>query len=290
MMRMDFLTTNGIHMRFNHFVKSLKAGIAVALMVPMLGFAADGGEDDGPKFAWQSAPGVGKIADKAQIELTGDLLFLEPGETSKFMVFNGNPATEDTVTLASNELKWFAVFDVISEGYVKDDEAIDADALLDTLKDNNKESLKQRREQNMPLLFLDGWHIAPHYDKATRRLEWATRLHDEKNNPIINFTTRILGRTGYVSATLVSDPQNLDRDIASFKQALTHFDYVAGERYSEFTSGDKVAAYGLGALVVGGAAAAVASKGGFKFLAYIVVAAFAAVGGFFKKLFGKKDD
>lgn len=277
-------------MLFNHVVKSLRAVLALVLMVPMLGLAAEDPAGSGPQFGWMRAPGIGQIADKAQIQLSGDLMFLDAAETNRFMVATGNLPTENSFTLASSEHQWFAVFDVISEGYVKDDEAIDADALLDTLKANNEESLKLRREKNIPLLFIDGWHIAPHYDKATRRLEWATKLHDEENNPVINFTTRILGRSGYVSATLVSDPQNLDRDIASFKQALTQFDYVPGERYSEFTSGDKVAAYGLGALVVGGAAAAVASKGGFKFLGYIVVAALAAVAGFFKKRFGKKDD
>jgi uncharacterized membrane-anchored protein len=120
-------------------------------------------------------------------------------------------------------------------------------------------------------------------------LEWAIKLRDHENNPIVNFTTRILGRSGYMSATLVSDPVNLDRDIKSFKVALQDFDYINGERYAEFRDGDKIAAYGLGALVVGGAAAAVASKGGFKFLGALALAALAGIGAFFKKLFGRKN-
>lgn len=53
-----------------------------------------------------------------------------------------------------------------------------------------------------------------------------------------------------------------------------------------------MATYGLAALVAGGAAAAVAKTGIgkalFKFIAVGVVALFAVVGGFFKRLFGRR--
>ena len=172
---------------------------------------------------------------------------------------------------------------------MKDDEKIDADALLKVLKEGNEAGLAERKKQGLDPLYLDGWYIEPRYDSDNKRLEWATKLHDKDNQTLVNFTTRILGRSGYMSATLVSDPQSLDNDIKAFKYALQDFDYINGERYSEFRNGDKIAAYGLGALVLGGAAAAVASKGGFKFLWALVLAAFAAVGAFFKKIFGRKE-
>jgi uncharacterized membrane-anchored protein len=56
-------------------------------------------------------------------------------------------------------------------------------------------------------------------------------------------------------AILVSDPESLDRDIAEFKTALGGYEFASGERYSEFRAGDRVAEYGLAALVLGGAAA-----------------------------------
>lgn len=75
---------------------------------------------------------------------------------------------------------------------------------------------------------------------------------------------------------------------------INGFDYVAGERYSEWSQGDKVAAYGLGALVLGGAAAVATKKGlwavlggliaaGWKLMAGLAVAAFAGLGSLFKK-------
>src|SRR6266436_3538559 len=66
-------------------------------------------------------------------------------------------------------------------------------------------------------------------------------------------------------------PTSLDKDIKSFKTALAGFDFNSGQNYSEFRSGDKVAEYGLAALIVGGAAAAAAKSGAFKFLGKFMV-------------------
>ena len=81
----------------------------------------------------------------------------------------------------------------------------------------------------------------------------------------VNYTSRLLGRSGVMSAVLVSSPQTLAEDMQAFNRALAGYDFVAGEKYAEFKSGDRIAEYGLGALVLGGAAAAAAKAGLFKF-------------------------
>jgi uncharacterized membrane-anchored protein len=238
---------------------------------------------------WVKAPNNVKIAERATIQLQGEQLYLDSANTNKFLKLNGNLPRDDSYTIATSNGSWFAIFDFNPSGYIKDDEEINSTELLNTLKANNERSLEERKKQGLPLLYLQGWHTPPHYDKDTKRLEWAINIKDEQGNPIINYTTRILGKSGYMSATLVSDPATLDKDIKSFKNVLKSFSYIDGERYSEWREGDKVAAYGLGALVVGGAAAAVASKGGFKFLWALALAAFAAIGAFLKRVFGKKE-
>ncbi len=92
-----------------------------------------------------------------------------------------------------------------------------------------------------------------------------------------------------MSALLVSDPTSLDKDVRTFKAALAGFDFNSGQKYSEYRTGDKVAQYGLAALIVGGAAAAAAKTGAFKFLGKFIVfgvlgglaAAWAAIRSFF---------
>jgi len=103
---------------------------------------------------------------------------------------------------------------------------------------------------------------------------------------------RLLGRTGVMSATLVDDPANLSADVAAFRQALGAYEYVPGERYAEFHSGDRVAEYGLAALIAGGAAAAAvktgAGKGLLKLIGVGAIAVFGAVASFVKKLRGRR--
>jgi uncharacterized membrane-anchored protein len=105
----------------------------------------------------------------------------------------------------------------------------------------------------------------------------------------VNYAIRLLGRRGVMHAVLVSDPARLDADVAEFKAALGGYAFVPGERYSEFRAGDRVAEYGLAALVLGGAAAVATKTGFFKaFGKLIVVGAVglgAAVLAVFRKLF-----
>jgi len=91
----------------------------------------------------------------------------------------------------------------------------------------------------------------------------------------------------------VSSPQTLNADMKEFNGALAGYQFNAGEQYAEFKSGDKIAEYGLGALVLGGAAAAAAKAGLFKSLGKFlwVIIGGALMGGWtlLKKLFGRKE-
>jgi len=245
---------------------------------------------------WVGAPTTAEVTPRATIKLKGDTKYLGEADTKKFLKLNGNPERDGHYTIASPSEGWFAIFSFLPEGYVKDDEKIDADALLSSLKESNKVSIEERKKEGIPVLYLDGWYVPPHYDSITKRLEWGVKFHDEQGNPVINYTSRILGRNGYMNAILVSEPTTLDRDVKSYKTALQNFDYNVGENYSEFRQGDKIAEYGLGALVLGGAAAVAAKKGFFTVIAAFFAMAWKWILGAgllamtrFKSIFGKKD-
>jgi uncharacterized membrane-anchored protein len=91
----------------------------------------------------------------------------------------------------------------------------------------------------------------------------------------------------------VTSPGTLAEDMKSFNGALNGFDFVAGEKYAEFKSGDKIAEYGLAALVVGGAAAAAAKSGLLKslgkFLWVIIGGGIAGGWALIRRLFGRKE-
>ena len=89
--------------------------------------------------------------------------------------------------------------------------------------------------------------------------------------------------------TLVCDPQQMDATLPVSRELLGDFSYTSGHRYEEWRKGDKVAKYGLTALVAGGAAAVALKSGLFKHLWKLIVAAAIAVGAFFKRIFGRSD-
>lgn len=245
------------------------------------------------ELPWQTYPAVGEIGTVADIKLSDKLYYLGEVGTKTFLRLNGNPEYENAYTIMPEDGSWFAILSYEDSGHVKDDDVIDPDTLLATLKEQNASSKAERKSQGLPILVLDDWAIEPHYDASSKRLEWGTKLHEEGTSEITaNYTARILGRTGLTQATLVSDPMTLNQNVQAFHKALAGFSYDAGQSYGEYRQGDKLAEYGLVALIAGGAAA-VATKSGFlKGIGMAVVAGVVAIGGaivaFFKKLFRRK--
>ena len=246
------------------------------------------------KLAWQRGPGGGAIGGKAKIRIPQGHAFLDERNTRRFLELMGNPPRDGHYMIAPATLDWFAVFSFDPVGYVKDDDKIDADALLEALKKGDAQGNEERKRLGMAPIYTDGWHVPPHYDAGTKRLEWGMRLRDETGARHVNYTSRLLGRSGVMSAVLVSSPQSLAEDMKSFNSALGGYEFVAGEKYAEFKSGDKIAEYGLAALVVGGAAAAAAKAGLFKslgkFLWVIVGGGIAGGWALLRKLFGRKQE
>lgn len=259
-------------LRFRH------AALAIAILT--LGTLTQAATSEDPNaalkaLAWQNGPVTAALEDKAELKIPKDSQFLDTTNGSKFLELTGNLPSAENILMGNS---WWAAFSFDPAGYVKDDEKIDADELLKQLKSHDGPSNEERRKRGMPDLYTDGWYIPPHYDPTTKHLEWALRLRSASHDrPIINYTVRLLGRTGYESAVLVSSPETLDADVKEFKSVLTGFEFKAGEKYSEFKSGDRIAQFGLAALVAGGAAAVATKTGFWKVLVGVLAASWKLV-------------
>ena len=240
------------------------------------------------KLNWQ-LNGAGQIGDQATIQVPNGYAFLGASDTRQFLVLNGNLPEDNNYTIGPKSLKWFGEFRFDDSGYVTDNEKLDPNSLLETLKSHNTEQQAAMRQRGLEPLILVGWFVEPHYDLVTKRLEWGVRLRTEAGATVVNYTIKLLGRRGVMNALLVSDPTSLESDIREFKTLLQGYSFNEGDQYSEFRPGDKTAEYGLSALIIGGAAAAAVKTGAFKGLAKIIgvgaLAAVAGIGSFFKKLF-----
>lgn len=240
-----------------------------------------------PPLNFQVGPATVPVGDNATLELPEGYVFLDAEETVKFMELTQNTSSGREYTFGPEGLDWFAVLEFDDTGYVKDDEEIDADALLESVRVGTAESNKMRRERGWAEMHITGWRFKPRYDAQSNRLEWAIDAQSE-GQTVTNFNTRVLGRRGVTSVVLVAGPEQLDQVVPLFKQVLAGYTFNEGERYAEFKPGDKVATYGLAALVAGGAAAAAAKSGLLKGLWKFIVVGVVAVGAAIKSLLGRK--
>jgi uncharacterized membrane-anchored protein len=237
---------------------------------------------------WKHGPTEVTVLGQAKLAIPEGYSYLEPKEAAKFEEMMQNPASGEEGIIAPEDLSWFGVFSFDDIGYVKDDEKIDAEALLASLREGNEAGNEERRKRGWDELTITGWSVAPHYDSNTRRLEWAIAA-ESGGGPIVNLKTRLLGRKGVTSAVLVASPEDLEAATVTFNQILGGFNYLPGQRYADMQKGDKIAEYGLAALIAGGGAAVAAKSGLLKSLWKVIALGGVAVAAAVRKLFGKKD-
>ncbi|MEA3180060.1 MAG: hypothetical protein QOI59_3583 [Gammaproteobacteria bacterium] len=244
---------------------------------------------------WVKGPTTVEVEGNSKLVIPDQYVFLDARNTTKFLELQHNLGDGREVMVAPSNMEWMAYLEFSAEGYVKDNEKIDASALLKTLQENTESSNEQRKSRGWSELHLVDWATPPVYNTTTKRLEWATILDSKEGGRAVNFSTKILGRRGYTSVIMVTDPVNLQTAESGLDNVLTGYAFNSGETYADWRSGDKVAKYGLAALIVGGVAAVAAKKGLFSVLAgflaaawkFIMIGVVAAVA-WLRKLFAKK--
>jgi uncharacterized membrane-anchored protein len=243
---------------------------------------------------WVKGPTTVAVEGNANLAIPDRYVFLDARNTAKFVELQHNLGNGKEVMVAPQDMHWMAYLEFSDEGYVKDNEKIDAPALLKTLKENTEAANTERQRRGWSPLHVVDWARPPAYNTTTKRLEWATIL-DSQDGRAVNFSTKILGRRGHTSLIMVTDPDSLGRSESDLDSVLTGYAFKPGETYGEWRKGDKVAEYGLTALIVGGAAAVAAKKGLFSVLAAFLAAAwkFIAAGlvaaiAWVRSLFNKK--
>jgi uncharacterized membrane-anchored protein len=249
---------------------------------------------------------------QGKIKLRGDLASLNVPTNFNFLGRDDaeailvklwrNPPSPDTLGLLMPADKtpldpgcWVVTFSYADDGFVKDDDAdrINYDSLLKQMQKEVREADKERTQKGYPSFELVGWAAPPHYDAATHKLYWAKDLKfDGENADTLNYNIRILGRRGVLVLNAVAGMDQLGEIEQQTPQILDMVNFNGGNRYADFDPKvDKVATYGIAALVAGGVAA---KFGLFKLLwvfilgakKFIIIAAI-AVAAWFRKLFNK---
>jgi len=289
---------------------ALRALIEIAIITPLLlvfpiskvPAGQHHSADRLPQVNWVNGPRTVDLGnDVARIDLGEAYIFANAEDTRKIMEYSGEPVsqTEAGLILPKDRNKdWSIIFRYYPVGYVRDDEkdSLDSDAILQQIKSATEKANKIRRKKGSVPVNVIGWYEKPHYDGRSHNLVWAVLGEEEGGYRIVNYNVRLLGRKGYVSVVLVTNPPNLASFKSEVESIIANFSYKRGKRYADFVQGNKLAKYGLTALIAGGAGAAAVKFGLLKFLAKAwklvllgAFAFFAAISKIIKAIFTRED-
>lgn len=239
----------------------------------------------------------------ATLKLDKAFYYLSPEDTERLLNQGwGNPPgiktlgmIVPTATDPLSEAGWGVIITYSDDGHVADDDAakIDYSALLKDMQEADEEDNKERRKQGYDGIQLVGWAEPPHYDAAAHKMYWARELKaDHANSNSLNYSIRVLGRSGVLELNAVASMRDLPTIKAELPKVMAVTDFTSGNRYADYSpSTDKLASYGLAALVAGGIAskAGLFAKIGLLLLAAkkFIVIGLLAVAAFVRKLFNR---
>ena len=246
---------------------------AVLLMAVVPSHAQNEAAQATIKSAWQAAaraaqhgPADVTLLDQAKLKLAQGYAFVPKREASAVMKAMGNGDDPTFIGLIlpdrqDSDEDWLVAVDFDPAGYISDDDAKtwNADELLDNLRKGTEASNADRVRLGVTPIEVTRWIEPPKYDDATRTLIWSAEARD-KGAPAdadntVNYNTYVLGREGYVSLNLITTASAVEGEKPLVKHLLDDVAFVDGKRYADFNaSTDKVAAYGLAALIGGVAA------------------------------------
>ncbi|MDE2594041.1 MAG: DUF2167 domain-containing protein [Burkholderiales bacterium] len=256
------------------------------------------------KSSQVDGPAEIKLRDQATLKLPAGYIWVPEPAAGEMMRAMGNHPDEREMGLIfpkAEDQNWMIVADYEASGYIKDDDAKDwnVDDLFNSLKEGTEEANKDRASRGFTELEIVGWVEKPTYTATTHRLVWSMSAKDKgapADAPVgINYNTYALGREGYISLNLLTSLNRVEHDKGAAQTMLSALSFNDGKRYADFTSStDKVAEYGLAALVGGLAVKKLGffalAAGLFAKFAKVIVLGGAAVAGLFTKFFKRNKD
>jgi uncharacterized membrane-anchored protein len=251
-------------------------------------------QDSKDRIKVTDGPATASLGNVARIEIPSGFQFIDGKTMQRVMKASGQPVSDNLMgSMSPTNADWSVWFSYDDIGYVKDTDkdALNADKLLQDYKEGTEAANKVREKSGHPPIHVVGWEQPPRYNETTHNLEWAIRGTCE-GEEILNYDTRLLGRKGVMQVKLIVEPKEFSRTMPEFTNLLAGYSFQTGQSYAEYKPGDKVAKYGLAALVVGGAAVGAAKLGLFAWAAVllkkfwkVIVIAVVAVASVFRKVF-----
>ncbi len=239
-------------------MKSISARFALqSMLVVCIGLCALAQEkEQQPVIDWRPGPFTAKLGESAEIAVPEGFLFTDKKGAQKLLELTQNiPSGREVGAIVprtkEGEQTWFVTFQFHEVGFIRDDEKdqLNGDVILKSIKDGTEESNKVRAEKGWPAIHVAGWEHPPFYDQQTNNLTWAILGKDDNGEESVNHSIRVLGRQGTMNIDVVMGLGEYSKVVPQFDQLVSGLKYREGHRYTDYVSGDKLAEYGLTALI-----------------------------------------
>jgi len=247
---------------------------------------------------WIEGPKVINHTNQGKVQLKeGELALIN--DDAKQLLYWYNGAEYSSTLFITEDYYSYTYYQYKDEGYVKLDDwkDVNPDKFIKQMQSDAKEVNKIRIENNFETVEGIEWLQEPTLDKDKNSVYYALLVEWSDGEISVNASTLILGRYGYTKATYTGDPEEFKinkKEILS--NIVANYSFVEQKKYTNFSTGDKVAAAGIGGLLAasmgikafkaGGIAALLIllKKGGFLIFLPLIFA-----WGWIKRLFTRKE-
>lgn len=207
-------------------------------------------------------PGLVPLGSLATLNLQPGSCFVPPASTKDFMMALGNTFSGEVLgmIIPGSKDKWdldiMIVLESSPSGHILDADAnkLDAKAILESIRSGTEAANAERKLRNEGALKVLGWDETPYYDQPKRLLVWSINALESDKKTSINYNQNMLGRDTLLRMVALGSVNNSKIKLFA-KRAASSITYNPGKRYEDYKPGvDKVAEYGLTALIAGIAA------------------------------------
>jgi len=189
----------------------------------------------------------------------------------------GQPAEKDDIAIirgfGSKGYSFYLAYN--DEGYISLDDwkKVDPDNLMNQLRETAKNNVEYYKSQNLDYAKNIDWIFKPTLNEELKTVSYSYKVIWSDNNVTMEAKNLTLGKKGYISSIFVtnfSENLNLENEASYAKDFANTIIFDEGYRHSDYKSGDKVAAMGIGGLVAGSLGVKALAKAGVfaKFLKF----------------------
>lgn len=227
-------------------------------------------DDQSFTYHVQIAPATVQLDNIASLKLNQNLEYMGGKDAAAFTKFFDtgdllNGSMLGMINIPKTD-SW-VILQYVESGHILDNDydQIDSQELLSTYRRNvDEQNKKSSADEQLQVV---GWGQMPMYQSGTRTLSWDLMMASDPSDDVFNYNARILTRTGYISALLITTKDHYPYDTHMLNQYILPYMHMnPGSTYDSYVPNqDHVSKMTLQGLIESGAGIGAAHRYSFYF-------------------------